>query len=391
MSAGNAANLPAKRTADKRYAFATGRIRALEAKLIGPARLTRYFETHNSEDFGRLLAEDGYPAAADAETSIDRAWIETCRLVNGLEPNPGIRDAILVASDFHNLKVMLKAFSVYWPRRDASTGRMASAYEQGEDGARPVESGASLTEGGALAEPGALWPSVHGPVTLEQIKPLLKIPSLVDPAKLFDALREQKPGNMPGYLAQTAATAARLYQQTYDIAEIDIAIDQSMVRWQNGIADSAESPFFREYLQLRVDLVNLGLALRTRQLNSGVDYLLHILLPGGTLTRAALAAFYSEPAAGLTALLGQTRLEPLIEAAGRFGEGGAAISRFSQAADNLLVQFIRRTRFTLRGPEVLIGYLVAREMETKTLRIILTCLRNRIPAGKARDMARLTG
>jgi V/A-type H+/Na+-transporting ATPase subunit C len=366
------------RTADTRYAYATGRIRAMEAHLLDTKRLERYFDAGTVATFARLLAEDGYPAAADPARSLELAWQSACRLVRSLVVDARVVDVILAANDFHNLKVILKAFAVYWPRNTAGTAGTGGTTETG---------GTTGTAGMTSSVAADAVPRGRGPVVFEQLQPLLQQPALVDPSRLFGAISGQKLRDIPIYLAQAAAAAAAGYQQTYDIAEIDIVLDQRLAKWQAGLAAAIGVPYLSEYLGRRTDLVNLGLLLRTRKLRSGGDYLRHILLPGGSLAADQLVACYGEPVQQITILLRHTWLAPLA-AATEQADGGAAIGRFSQAADNLLLRFIRQSRFVLRGPEILIGYLVRSEMEIKSLRIILVCLRNGLPAGEARELAR---
>jgi len=379
-----------KRIDSSQYAYATGRIRALENHLIGSARLGRYLEARSAEDIGRLLTEDGYPPAADPENSLNRELESTYGLIRSLSPDPDMIDALLLAHDFHNLKVMLKALSVYWPRREAGTPeKTALAIEQLYEGGSVPR-----TEGEPVQEPSSdkttLWPEVHGPVAFDRIQHLVQVPATVEPRKLFEALREQKPKEMPPILADVAARAALRYQQSYDISEIDICVDKTLAQSLADAADRFDSPFFSGYIRMKIDLVNIGLLLRTRFLNSGADYLKRILLPGGSVQLNELTALYDGTASMITEKIGRTKMAALTEPAAHFPEGGDAIARFSLASDDMLIRTVQEAKRVLRGPEVLIGYLVAREMEIKTVRVILTCLRNRIPVDKARELARLS-
>ena len=379
-----------KRIDSSQYAYATGRIRALENHLIGTARLGRYLEARSAEDIGRLLTEDGYPAAADPENSLNRELETTYGLIRSLSPDPDMIDALLLAHDFHNLKVMLKALSVYWPRREAGTPEKAAlAIEQMyEGGSVPRTEGESAQE--PSADKPALWPEVHGPVAFDQIQHLVQVPATIEPRKLFDALREQKPNEMPPVLANAASKAAARYQQTYDISEIDIYVDKTLAQSMADAADRFDSAFFSGFIRMKIDLVNIGLLLRTRFLNSSADYLKRILLPGGSIPLNELTDLYDGPASMISEKISKTKLAALADPSAHFPEGGDAIARFSLASDDLLIQAVQQAKRVLRGPEVLIGYLVAREMEIKTVRVILTCLRNRIPVDKARELARLS-
>ena len=373
---------------NSRYAYSAGRIRALEARLIRSAQMERLIEARSAEDIARLLTDCGYPAAADPETSLKLGLEETYRLIRAISPEPRFVDALLTARDFHNLKVMLKAFSVYWPRRDQETAAKARPADAADDGGQPQAGDA----GGAEIPQNrtALWPAIHGPVTYEQLAPLLQRPSTVDPQALFAALRARKPDGLPPALAGAAADAAAGYQQSYDIGEIDILIDKAQAQLLLDTARQLDIPFFTQYVSLRADLTNVGLLLRTRFLRSGADYLRHILLPGSSLAAADLAACYEGSEERIAALLAKTRLAPIVEDVAAFAAGGEAIARFGLASDNLLISQARRARMVLRGPDVLIAYLIAREMEIKSVRIILTCLRNRLPADKTRGLVRLT-
>lgn len=379
-----------KKMDSSRYAYATGRIRALETKLIGATRISRYLEAKNAEDIGRMLVENGYPASADPELSLNMELEATYALMRSLSPDPQMIDTLLLARDFHNLKVMLKAFSVFWPRREAGSAvKAALAIEQiYEGGGHPQPDGSIEPE--IQQESADLWPAIHGPVTFEQLAPMLQRPSTLAPEKLFNALREQKPGDLPPVLAKAAAAAAGRYQKTYDISDIDILLDKMLAQTMSDSAKVMAVPFFTDYIELRFDLINVGLLLRTRFLHSGEEYLRRILLPGGKRSESVLAALYEGPAARISETLAKTRLASLSETIESFEGGGDAIARFSLAADNLMVKFVQQARMVLRGPEVLLGYLIAREMEIKTVRVILTCLRNRIPVEKARELARLT-
>ena len=57
-------------------------------------------------------------------------------------------------------------------------------------------------------------------------------------------------------------------------------------------------------------------------------------------------------------------------------------------ADNRVIEYISQAKLLWRGPEIPLAYLIARLMEIKNIRIVLTCLRNGLPASQARDMNR---
>jgi V/A-type H+/Na+-transporting ATPase subunit C len=373
-----------------RYAYATGRIRALEVKLISANRLNRYLEAQDSEEVGRLLIENGYPADLLPERSLDLGLKVSYELIRSLSPLPNLSDIFYLEHDFHNLKVILKAFSVYWPRRESNFSASMSSLEAEQDpdeGSRENYRRESANDQETIYD---LWPAIHSPVSFGSLENLMQYPGTMNPQVLFNAVMQQKPAEMPVFMAQAASEAARRYQQAYDIGEIDIVLDKALAKVMINAARMMDIPFLIHFLQLRIDLINLGLLLRTRFLNSGRAYLEWILLPGGTILEAEWSECFNQSIEAIAELAGKHDLHPMIEAIREYEAGGEAISRFSLASDDMLMAYVRKARMVLRGPEVLLGYLIAREMEIRTIRIILTCIRNRIPIDKARALARLT-
>ncbi len=368
-----------------RYAYSTARIRAMENGLVNASRLSRYFEARSEEEIARLLIEDGYPAASDPEKSLQLGLEAAYEDMRELSPDQVLIDTLLLSRDLHNLKVMLKSLAVYWPRRKPeqnSRDAAASGYSE-----PPPVTEQKDTRDESVS---ALWPEIHTPVTLQQLQPLLQQPSTIPPEVMFTALRSQKTAELPPELVAAAAEASARYLQNYDVSEIDIYLDQTQAIMFSAAATNVENDFFRDFVSLRSDLANAGMLLRTRFLHSGADYLARVLLPGGKIPAARLLELYEAPVEEIVAALSTTRLASLAESVEHFAQGGEAIARFSQAQDEVLIRFVQNAKRILRGPEAIIGYLIAREMEIRTIRIIITCLRNNIPIEKARELARLT-
>jgi V/A-type H+-transporting ATPase subunit C len=355
--------MPQKKTVSiNRYIYASGRIRGLENKLMDSAQLTRLLNAAGPADIDPVLDECGYPEAADPE---DRAALETqalYALLQRLFPEKGYLDVFLVQHDFHNLKVILKSLTQAW------TAARSSEERTGED-ALPESSGSY---------------SLVSPAVLD---PLLLRPSLVDPHILFKAIRDRVPSLVPAWAYAAAVQAAGQYLRTYDISDIDIALDRLAGQAALDRAAPLGNAFLNDYLALKADLTNLGLLIRTRRLRSGPAYLRKVLLPGGQFAEERVAALYPETPEAIRDAYAATPYAQLAAFADTYGQPGEA-GRFSLIADNLVISRLRRTFLLWRGPEILLSYLIAREMEIKNIRIVLTCLRNGLPLSQARDLTR---
>lgn len=358
---------------ENQYGYATGRVRALEAQLMDANRLSRLFEARTSEDITRLMQESGY-AAAETEAGLEKETAAVYSLVANLMPDREFVEALLIFNDFHNLKVIEKYLATWWPRR---TANLEDIYEA--DPATVRENPAETL----IAE----IPAITEPVDYASVERLMASPSLIDPEKLFRAIRDRQPELVPDWIYKAATIAASAMQARYNIAEIDQVLDRTAFAEALQRAERLGNRFFLDYLHMRADLTNLDLLLRVRALRMGRRLLDNSLLPGGRIHREKLLGWCDAEAEAVAADLEGDKFKPLAAFFLNAGTRGTS-THFSRTADNMMLEFLQRARYVLRGPEVPLAYLIARLVEIKNIRIAQTVLRNNIAMSKAREMAR---
>lgn len=350
-----------------RYGYISGRIRVLEMQLLDSSRLNRLLEARSQDETLRVLAECGYPQAPDPETSLSRELEAVYDLLRTHMPEPEFVEALMVFHDIHHVKVVLKHLGT--PVKDldeseSATGQPASEMNQ------EVESLAQ-----ALTRPGGL-------------DLYLLRPSLVPIDLLVRSITEHKPDLIPDWLDQAAGKALQRYKKTYDFGETDLVLDQAA--WAEVLRRAAAlaCPFFNRYLEIRIDCINLDLLLRTRFLHSGADFLDKALIAGGSVDRERILPLYQADNEAIRAVYGQTRYAELAGLSTIYGKSGSA-ARFSLLADNLVMSLVREAARVVSGPEVALAYLIARDMEIKNIRVILTSRRNGLSQTQAREMTRI--
>lgn len=347
---------------NNRYLYLSGRIKALEVQLMDAGRLARLNDARSLEDIGRVLNDSGYPAAHDPETRLANEMAASYELLRPLFPEPAFIDTLMLFHDFHNLKVILKTLTPAWPR-------FAVAGEAPETAGLPE-----------TAVPFSL-------ASVKELNPYFLKPSLVDPQAIFTAIRDRQPNDIPTWLYSAAVQAVRGYQYSYDIGGIDIELDKAAYRTALDWAGQLGNKFFTGYIRLLIDQINLSLLLRTRFLRSGRDFLQSSLLEGGTVQTELIIDLYAVPAEQVQAAYASTNSDRLAQLASDYGKPGSA-GRFSQLADNQVIEYIGQARQLWCGPEIPLAYLIARLMEIKNVRIALTCLRNGLPASQSREIGR---
>jgi len=351
-----------KPVSNNRYLYISGRIKAIELQLMDSSRLNRLFDARALDDIGRVLNESSYPAANDPETRLALEMSGLFEMLRPLMPEPAFVDILLMFHDFHNLKVILKNLIPAWPRA-------MSANETAEQ---------------------AMLPETAVPFILasgKDLKPYFQQPSLVDPLVIYTAVRDRQTGLIPDWIYTAAVAAVRGYQKDYDIGGIDTHLDKTAYSQALAMARPLGNPFLTGYLELLIDQLNLGLLLRTRYLRSGSDYLNQSLLAGGSVQPNMVAELYSVSAEQIQSVYSTTQCAALAGLAADYGQPGSA-GRFSRLADNQIIAYISKARQLWCGPEIPLAYVIARLMEIKNVRIVLTCLRNGLPASQVRDMSR---
>ncbi|MEA4889462.1 MAG: V-type ATPase subunit [Clostridiaceae bacterium] len=344
-----------------RYGYASGRIRALEMQLLDTGHINRLLDARSPDESIRILTECGYPAAADPETVLKRERLASYALMQTLMPDTGYMDTLMLFHDIQNLKVILKNLVPGLPQ---------------ESPANHEDTGELPDFGSGMAD---LAPS--------RLESFMQQPSLVRPAVLIRAIGDRQPDAIPAWIYQLAVKALRRYQSSYDISDLDLLLDQNAYGEAHKRAAQLGNSFFSQYLQMRTDMINLDLLLRTRFLRSGEYYLEKALLPGGLFGPDLVLALYRDNPESIAAFYARTPYQALAEQGESYGQRGSA-ARFSLQADNLIMDHIGKARRITSGPEVPLAYLIAREMEIKNIRIILTFQRNGLPMAEARDLIR---
>jgi V/A-type H+-transporting ATPase subunit C len=96
---------------DTRYAYAVGRVRALETKLFTRADFSRLLEAADFPQALRLLAELGYPVSEETreyEPVLEAEQRAALILLDNLSEDDGLVEIFRRRYDYHNLKVLLK-------------------------------------------------------------------------------------------------------------------------------------------------------------------------------------------------------------------------------------------------------------------------------------------
>ncbi len=320
---------------DTRYAYAVGRIRALETKLLTRAEFGRLLDAADYHQTLRLLAELGYSIAegtSEYEPVLLAGLGETLNLLEQLSEDEGLADLFRRRYDYHNLKVLLK----------------------GKHSRQELE---------------------HAVIDL----------GLVTLDGLAEAVMQDEPGKLPAPLAAAMSAAERAFAERQAPQDLDIAIDKEHYRSLAEALDRLGNPFLRRWLTLEVDMVNIKSFLRLRWLEESTKYLERDMLPGGTLGVDFFRAIKEESIDTLPQAFQRTPYGKAISGGIAQLKGQQSFAQLERGGDELLIQFLKTSRETSFGIEPVVAYVLLKEFEIKGVRAILVGKLNDLPREKIKE------
>jgi V/A-type H+-transporting ATPase subunit C len=323
---------------DVRYAFASGRVRALELKLIGKQRMERLAEARDAEECMRLLADTAYGEHMEEiegvgyETFLRNEEGRLLALVDSLSLDRALSDVLRLEYDFNNLKVLL---------RESFAGRDLS-----------------------------LLYTDLGKYPVSEIKELL---------------HGETPERIPAPLNEAAALGTEAWAATSDPAEVDTAVDGVMFAHFLKVAAEHRVPYLEALTGARIDLANIRTFLRARYIELEPRGLERLLYPGGSVDVGVFAATFQSPIEEVLARFQFSPYRPVIE------KGAAALARENSFAplereiDTYMVSFLRLSKYFTFGFEIVMAYALIKKNEIRMLRLILAAKEKGMPAESIKE------
>lgn len=301
-----------------RYGFAVGKIRVLETRSIDCPALERLLDAPTFAEMKRLLSETPYGRfleGAETPEAIERALDDALdtwfRFLHQAELPDAVADFFRIQYDYSNLRGALKARAM----------------------------GVSMT--------GLLNP--HGAV----------------PVEAYSAELDALPGAFGKLAVSLEAQADEMDDRRTEVS-IDDAVDAAMFTEMRRLAEESKSRFLVEYTQLRIDLANVRTLVRGSIAGLSADRLSASLVPGGAIAIESLRSLAGAPVDRVVdTLRGNSALRGLPEI------DLADPTLLDVALDSLAIRTLDRGRRGPIGPEPVIAYVLARQVEVSILRVLL--------------------
>ena len=314
------------------YTYAVARIRALEASLFSASTLEQLMACKDETMCLRFLQEKGWggtdtPLNADAILSREREKI--WENIRGMHVDMSVFSVLSYPNWFHNLKAAVK--SVY------TGSKNAHVFYEGT--------------------------------------PISKV-------DLMRIIKDRDYKALPGNMEKAAEEAMEALLHSGDGQLCDIIIDKACMEAILEAGRNAKDAVIRDYAESTVAVTNIKIAVRASKTGKSIEFMKRAMTPCGSLNIEKLM---------MAALAGMDSIVDYLSGNG-YGEAAEALkdspSAFERWCDNRIIQTMKPQKMNPFSVGPLLAYIIARENEIKTVRIILTCKQNGLPEDAIRERIR---
>ena len=194
------------------------------------------------------------------------------------------------------------------------------------------------------------------------------------PPELFEQVFEQANYNLfPDYMAEAAEQAVLAYYKDKDIRRIDYAIDNVQAEYNLRRAQELKSIFLLGLFRIQIDLTNIRTLLRLKFTESQER---NVFLRGGYIEQERLQRGLDLGYEALGPLFFVTPYYEVVQAGTNYLASNKSFLAAEQQCDAHLIGFLKSTITITAGPQPIIAYLLMKENEIRTVRLILTAKRN---------------
>jgi V/A-type H+-transporting ATPase subunit C len=196
------------------------------------------------------------------------------------------------------------------------------------------------------------------------------------PADEFQQIFEQEDyAPLPEYMQEAIEEAVLAYYENKNVRDIDFALDASQARYKISMACQLESEFLEGLFRIQVDILNIKTMLRLKFTESELR---DVFVEGGYLEIERLKHGLDVGYEAVAALFFATPYYEMVDSGVSYLSANKSFLKLEANADKYLAGFLGQTQQITAGPQPVIAYLLTKEGEIRTVRLILTGKKNNL-------------
>ena len=327
----------------KDYVFATARVRSVEKNLLTREKVEKMVDSKTPADALKVLYDSdyGYGGEPVREENFEELLTEetkkTYEFVLSIAPDKEPFRLFQYPYDYHNLKTLMKAEFL---------------------GIDPM--------------------------------PLLMSNGSIEVNKMAVMVRERNFLSMTTDMKNAMLEVIDVFSRTNDPQIIDLIFDKACYTEMAKLASAANNAFLRRYVGLLIDTINLKTFVRMREMGKTWDFFNKVFIPGGNVPEKLFVSGYDEAYEQFAEKLLPFGLNTALAEGGAMVKDAGRFTMLEKLCDNMIIQFARGAKHVTFGMEPMAAYLIAKENEIKTARIIMAGLLADLPRDTIKERLRET-
>lgn len=311
--------------------YSNARVKAMENSLLTAEKITRMAYADSLEEAVKILYESNYGGGYVVNNPYAFAEIlqqeeqKVADFVREAMPDKSGLQTLLTANDYHNAKSVLKAEfakgaelkNMLLPDGNIPLGVISEAVQKQDFAALPQQMADAMKE-------------------------------------IFAAKAEEK-------------LSPRL---------IDIVLDKAMYADILASLKKVNVKSISKYHRSNIDFINVSTLLRCKRIDADVAFLREGLIGGGDINDYVLEGLYKESYDVIAEKLKYTTIGDIVEVGVREAKAGKALVEYEVLWDNYLLNIFKEDRGDIFSVAPIAGFYIAKKIELKMVRMILTCLKN---------------
>jgi len=190
----------------------------------------------------------------------------------------------------------------------------------------------------------------------------------------FEELFEQENYSIfPDYIRQATEQAALGYYQNKDIRRVDYAIDSIQAQYNVEQACRVKNVFLIGLFRIQIDLTNIRTMLRLKFAESEQR---NVFLEGGFIELDRFKHCLELGYDALGAVFFATPYHRIVDTGANYLASNKSFLRVEQQCEEHLTGFLKSTVQITAGTQPIIAFLLMKENEIRTVRLILTAKKN---------------
>ncbi|MDF2544033.1 MAG: hypothetical protein K0S47_3751 [Herbinix sp.] len=317
--------------ADKQYTYAVARIRSKELSLMSKSDIDQLMACKTEKECLRFLLDKGWGRTGE-ESPEQLLTIErdkTWELIRELVGDMSVFYTFIYGNDFHNLKAAIK-----------------QVYMNTELDHIYISNGT------------------------------------IPPEQIYKAVKEHDFSILPEHMKACAEEAYQVQLHTGDSQLCEVIIDKAALETTYRKGKATGNELLSKYAELKVAAADINIAFRSQKTGKSREFMERAIAQCDSLDVKKLISAALESEEAIYEYLSTTVYEDAVQA---LKESPSAFERW---CDNLIIRHIRPQKYNPFTISPLAAYILARENEIKSVRILLSGKRNEIPEEAIRERMR---